>query len=52
MAELATEACDGEPAYVEVHLADFLHLGAYCPWGARLVALDLRPGAPLPPPFP
>jgi len=43
MAELAAEACDGEPSYVEEHLADFLHLGSYCPWGAKLVALSIRP---------
>jgi hypothetical protein len=43
MTEVAIEACDGEPSYVEVHLADFLHLGSYCPWAAKLVALAVIP---------
>jgi hypothetical protein len=37
MAEVAIEVCDGQPSYVEQNLQDFL--GAYCPWGARVVAI-------------
>lgn len=43
MAETTTEVCDAEPSYVEEHLQEFLHVGRYCPWAAKLVALqDLR----------
>ena len=37
MAEIAIEVCDGQPSYVEENLADFVT--AYCPWGARVVAI-------------
>lgn len=43
MAENTIEVCDGQPSYVEAHLADFLQIGRYCPWGATLVDVeDLR----------
>jgi Raf kinase inhibitor-like YbhB/YbcL family protein len=46
MAEAAIELCDGRPSYVETHLDEFLAtVKRYCPWGARLVAVDDRRGA-------
>lgn len=42
MADVAIEACDGRPSYVEAHLDEFLAIGRYCPWAARLVSLELR----------
>ena len=42
MADVATEVCDGTPSYVETHLDEFLAIGRYCPWAARLVSLELR----------
>jgi hypothetical protein len=42
MADVAIEACDGRPSYVEAHLDEFLAIGRYCPWAARLVSFDLR----------
>jgi len=44
MAEVATEVCDGTPAYVEEHLGEFVETaGRYCPWSARLVSVDVLP---------
>jgi hypothetical protein len=37
--EAAIEVCDGEPRYVEGHVADYLQVGGYCPWAARVVAV-------------
>ena len=43
MAEVTIELCDGRPSYVQAHLDEFIAtVGQYCPWGARLVALDDR----------
>ncbi|MEZ4414647.1 MAG: hypothetical protein R3E10_02760 [Gemmatimonadota bacterium] len=42
MADATIEVCDGSPSYVEEHLQDYLQIGRYCPWGARLVAVDDR----------
>jgi hypothetical protein len=44
LTEAATEVCDAEPSYVEDHIDEFIRIGRYCPWGARLVAL--RPFRP------
>jgi hypothetical protein len=42
--ELAIELCDGSPSYVESNVPEYAdRILRYCPWGARLVALqDLR----------
>jgi hypothetical protein len=42
MADVTTEVCDGRPSYVEAHLDEFLAIGRYCPWTARLVSLEVR----------
>lgn len=42
MADVTIEVCDGEPRYVEEHLDEYLAIGRYCPWGARLVSLEVR----------
>lgn len=43
MAEVTIELCDGRPSYVEAHLDEFIAtVGQYCPWGARLIAVDDR----------
>jgi hypothetical protein len=44
MAEITIEICDGQPSYVEEHLAEFIEtVGSYCPWSAELVEVeDLR----------
>jgi Raf kinase inhibitor-like YbhB/YbcL family protein len=43
MAEAAIELCDGRPSYVQAHLDEFLAtVKRYCPWGARLVAVEDR----------
>jgi hypothetical protein len=42
MAEVATEVCDGTPAYVEENLDEFVEtVGRYCPLNARLVSVDV-----------
>jgi RTX calcium-binding nonapeptide repeat (4 copies) len=39
-AEMTIELCDARPSYVEDHRDEFVDVvGAYCPWGARLVEL-------------
>jgi hypothetical protein len=41
MADQTIEVCDGAPSYVEAHVAEYVDVvGRYCPWGARLVALQ------------
>lgn len=43
MAEAAIELCDGRPSHVQANLDEFLAtVTRYCPWGARLVAVDDR----------
>jgi hypothetical protein len=43
MAESTIELCDGRPSLVDSLLDDYLHVGRFCPWGARLVLVeDLR----------
>ena len=43
MAEMTMELCDGEPSYVEDNVAEFVDVvQRYCPWSARLTALDDR----------
>ncbi len=43
MAEVTIELCDGTPSYVEAHLDEWIEqVGRYCPWSARLVALEDR----------
>ena len=38
MGEMAIEACDAVPSYVEEHVEELIEtIGSYCPWGARLV---------------
>lgn len=39
MVDISIELCDGSPSYVESHRADYL-LSGYCPWGARVVAVE------------
>lgn len=39
MVDASVEVCDGTPRYVESHRADYL-LSGYCPWGARIVAVE------------
>lgn len=39
MVDTSIELCDGTPSYVEAHRADYL-LSGYCPWGARIVAVE------------
>jgi hypothetical protein len=39
--DAAIEVCDGRPSYVDANVAEYVDvIGRYCPWGARLVALD------------
>lgn len=41
MAEATIEVCSGIPAFVEEDLDHWLHVvGRYCPWSAKLVALE------------
>jgi hypothetical protein len=41
MAEIAIEVCDGTPSFVEEELDYFVEtVGRYCPWSARLVAVE------------
>lgn len=43
MAESTIEVCDGRPSLVDSLLSDYLLVGRFCPWGARLVSVeDLR----------
>ncbi len=42
MVEVAIEVCDGRPSIVEQSVADYLQLGLYCPWGARLDSVEDR----------
>ena len=42
MAEAAIEVCDGRPSLVDALLDDYLRVGRFCPWGARLVSVDDR----------
>ncbi|MCB0638898.1 MAG: hypothetical protein KDC54_19855 [Lewinella sp.] len=37
LAEISIEVCDGNPQYVEDHLADFLEVGRYCPWSSHVL---------------
>ena len=39
MVDASIEVCDGTPGYVESHRAEYL-LSGYCPWGARIVAVE------------
>ena len=41
MAEITVEVCDGAPSFVEEELDYFVEtVGQYCPWRARLVAVE------------
>ena len=41
MAEITVEVCDGAPSSVEEELDYFVEtVGQYCPWSARLVAVE------------
>ena len=41
MAEVTIEVCSGRPAFVEEDLDHWLNgVGRYCPWSAKLVALE------------
>ncbi|RMH20010.1 MAG: hypothetical protein D6701_04300 [Gemmatimonadetes bacterium] len=40
MAEATIEVCSGLPSFVEENLSDWLALGRYCPWSARLESLE------------
>jgi hypothetical protein len=41
MAFATIELCDGRPSFVEAHIGEYVDVvGRYCPWGARLVALQ------------
>jgi len=41
MAEVTMELCDGTPSFVEEELDYFVAtVGRYCPWSARLVAVE------------
>ena len=41
MAELTIELCDGEPAFVEQNLAEYVDIvERYCPWSAKLVGIE------------
>lgn len=43
MAEATIEICDGRPSLVDDLLDEYLRVGRFCPWGARLVSVeDLR----------
>ncbi len=42
MADLTVEVCDGSPSYVQEELDEYLRVGRYCPWGARLISVDDR----------
>lgn len=39
MVDASMELCDGTPRYVESHRGEYL-LSGYCPWGARIVAVE------------
>jgi len=41
-ADFTVEVCDACPPYVEAHVGDFESVG-WCPWIARVVAVDRRP---------
>jgi len=41
-ASFTVEVCDACPGYVEAHQADFASIG-WCPWTARVVAVERRP---------
>jgi hypothetical protein len=38
MAEVTTAVCNGSPSQVEAQLDDYIAVGRYCPWDARLVS--------------
>jgi hypothetical protein len=41
MADATIEVCDGAPAYVQAHVAEYVDvIGRYCPWGASLVSIQ------------
>jgi hypothetical protein len=41
MAAATIELCDGRPSFVQAHIGEYVDvIGRYCPWGARLVALQ------------
>lgn len=41
MAALTIELCDGRPSFVQANVGEYVDvIGRYCPWGARLVALQ------------
>jgi hypothetical protein len=46
-ADFTVEVCDACPAYVEAHLPDLVAIG-WCPWTARVVAVERRPWGPAP----
>jgi len=44
MAELTIEVCDGRPSFIEEDLDYWIDtVGQYCPWGAELINVDVRP---------
>jgi hypothetical protein len=43
LAALTTEVCDGRPSYVQDNVGEYVDVvGRYCPWGAKLIALEDR----------
>jgi hypothetical protein len=40
MAEVSMEVCDGRPSVVEQSISDYLKVGRYCPWSARLTSIE------------
>jgi hypothetical protein len=42
--DFTTEVCDAMPSYIDENLAGWLTApGNYCPWGPRVVSVDVRP---------
>jgi hypothetical protein len=39
LADVTMELCDGRPSYVEENLDEYLRIGRYCPWGARVISV-------------
>ena len=39
LADVTMEVCDGRPSYVEENLDDYLRIGRYCPWSARVISV-------------
>lgn len=43
MADLSIELCDGNPNYVEENLDEYIRIGGYCPWGAKVLREVTQP---------